>query len=69
MSNLGTFNARKLKLGTLLRPNPSAVLVASGSCPGVGLGVKMYDRSDFTLTFISVFLLEVIAWVSFMLGR
>ena len=43
--------------------------VAPRSCPGVGLGVKMYNRSGFTfkfiLTFMSTFLLEVITCVPF----
>ena len=46
---------------------------ACGSCPAVGLGVKMYysiNRSDITfkLIFMSAFLLEVITLVPFMLG-
>ena len=71
LSNLDTFYARKLKFGMLLTPRPNLQLfarVAPASCPGVGLGVKMYHRSDFTLTFMSTFLLEVITWVPFMLG-
>ena len=41
-------------------------------CPEVGLGIKMYNRSDFTfrftLTFTSAFLLKNNIWVPFMLG-
>ena len=43
--------------------------VAPRSCPEMGLGIKMYSRSGFTfkftLTFMSMFLLEVITWVPF----
>ena len=65
-SNFGIFYARKLKFGMLLIPRPYLKLCARDapvSCPGVGLGVKMYNWSDFTLTFMSAFLLEVITWV------
>ena len=64
-SNLGTFNARKLKFGMLLTPRPNLQLcnkVAPGSCLGVELGVKIYNMSDFTLTFTSSFLLDVKTW-------
>ena len=71
MSDLGTFYARKLKFCMRLAPRttPSSLCY---SClwvmPGVGLGIKMYNKSDFTLRFRSAFLLEVIIWIPFMLG-
>ena len=48
---LDTFYALKLKFGMLFTPRPKTSAlssVAPGSCPGVGLGVKMYNRLDFT---------------------
>ena len=46
--------------------HPDLNLLLCAVAPGVGPGVKMYNRLDFTLT--SIFLLEVITWVPFMLG-
>ena len=73
-SNLGTFYARKLKFSMPLTVHPDLnfllfARVAPGSCPGVGLGVEMNNRSDFILTFMSSFLLEVIIWVPFYAGK
>ena len=48
---LDTFYALKLKFGMLFTPRPKTSALSSvalGSCPGVGLGVKMYNRLDFT---------------------
>ena len=62
-SDLVTFYARKLKFNMLPTPRPIIqryARVAPGACPGVGLGVKMYNWSDFILTFMPVFLLVVI---------
>ena len=56
----------------LPRLKPLTVLELPWVMPRGGVGVKMYNRSDFTfkvtLTFMSEFLLEVITWVPFMLG-
>ena len=72
---MGTFYARKFKISYATYPGLNLQLsarVATGSCPGMGLGVKMYNRSDFAFKFIliftSVFLLEVITLVPLMLG-
>ena len=67
-SNLGTFYARKLKFGMLITPQPDLQLCARVAPVWVEIGVKMYNRSDFTLTFMSAFLLEAITWVPLMLG-
>ena len=42
---LDTLYASKLKFGMLLKPL-TLCYVASGSCPGMGLRVKNYNRSN-----------------------
>ena len=44
--NLGTFYARKLDFGMTDLNLQFYARVAPGSCPGIGIEVKMYNRSD-----------------------
>ena len=57
--NLGNFYAKNL-VCYFLRPKPSAMLFAPGSCPGVGLGGR--GRGWYLCTFdMSVFFLKKIS--------